>query len=58
VSGGHSGAHLQRRPRELREAGREYIEAHWERLFTYRKLKRIRPELPPHMNGTGAMEEN
>ena len=27
-------------------------------LFTYRELKRRNPELPPHMNGTGAMERN
>jgi len=40
------------------DEAREYIEAHWGELFTYRRLKRREPELPPHMNGTGAMERN
>ncbi|MGD8241083.1 MAG: UPF0236 family protein [Armatimonadota bacterium] len=40
------------------DEAREYVEKHWEELFTYRELKRRHPELPPHMNGTGAMERN
>ncbi|MHC4250006.1 MAG: UPF0236 family transposase-like protein [Planctomycetota bacterium] len=37
---------------------RAYVENHWDELFTYRELKRTTPDLPPHMNGTGAMERN
>ena len=37
---------------------RAYVENHWDELFTYRELKREAPDLPPHLNGTGAMERN
>jgi hypothetical protein len=40
------------------DEAREYVENHWDELFTYRELKRRNPGLPPHMNGTGAMERN
>ncbi|MHC4505851.1 MAG: UPF0236 family transposase-like protein [Planctomycetota bacterium] len=40
------------------DEARAYVANHWDELFTYRELKRTNPELPPHMNGTGAMERN
>ena len=37
---------------------REYLDDRWDWMFSYRDLKREHPGLPPHLNGTGAMERN
>jgi hypothetical protein len=37
---------------------REYLDDRWDWMFSYRELKREHPDLPPHLNGTGAIERN
>ena len=40
------------------DALREYVQSRWDWLFSYREMKRRHPDIPEHLNGTGAMERN